>query len=191
MPRNRYLSHPLQFNVMMRRKVIIPLCLLLLSFYLGQAQLIMIDENGEYKYEEVVQAPGMSKGEIQERAKRWLSQYYESVDSVSTDSMGISRLCSKPISWTLIKKRIDIEIFFDVDIKFKDGKYKYAFSNFKEGKMVRGELQGMNLKTYIERFPQAYQIGIEEPVDTEITNAIISLEYFILNGTMEKSEEDW
>jgi hypothetical protein len=176
---------------MMKRKVIIPL-FLLLSFYLSQAQLIMIDgETGEFKYEEVVQEAGMSKGEIQERAKRWLSEYYVSEDSVHVDSAGISRLCSNKIKWILIKKGIDIEVFFDVDIKFKDGKYKYAFSDFREGKMVRGELQSMSLKTYIDRFPQAYHIGIEEPIDSEITKAINSLKYYVTHGAMEKPEEDW
>ena len=77
------------------------------------------------------------------------------------------------------------------NIRFKDGKYKYAFSDFREGKMVRGDLQSMSLKTYIERFPQTYQIGIEEPIDSEITKAINSLKYFVANGAMEKPEEDW
>ena len=59
---------------MIKRKVIIPL-FLLLSFYMSQAQLIMIDgETGEFKYEEVVQAPGLSMSEIRERATRWLSE---------------------------------------------------------------------------------------------------------------------
>ena len=35
-----------------------------------------------------------------------------------------------------------------------------------------------------------YHIGIEEPVDTEITKAIRSTKYFVLNGAMEKPEED-
>jgi hypothetical protein len=176
---------------MMKRKVIIPLCLLL-SFYMGQAQLIMIDgETGEFKYEEVVEAPGISKSQLQERAKRWLSEYYVSEDSVHTDSTGVNRLCSSKIKWTLINKRIDIEVFFDVNIKFKDGRYKYAFSDFREGKMVRGDFQGMALKTYIDRFPEAYQISIEEPIDTELTKATNSLKFYIENGTMEKPEEDW
>ena len=152
----------------------------------------MIDgETGEYKYEEVVEAPGLSAGEIRERAEKWLSTYYVSEDSLHVDSTGVSRLCSQRIQWTLIKKDIVIETFFDVNIRFKNGRYKYDFSNFREGKMVRGDLQSMALKTYINRFPQAYQINIEEPVDTEITNAINSLKYFVSNGHMEVPEEEW
>lgn len=179
------------FQLMRKRKIIIPLCLFL-SFYLGQSQLIMIDgETGEYRYEEVVEAPGLSAGQIRERAEKWLSTYYVSEDSLHLDSTGVSRLCSSKIQWKLIKKNIHIETFFDVNIKAKDGRYKYDFSNFREGKMVRGDLQDMALKTYISRFPEAYQISIEEPVDNEMVNAINSLKYYIANGQMEVSAEDW
>ena len=165
---------------------------LFLSFYLGQAQLIMIDgETGEYKYEEVVEAPGLSKDEIKQRAMKWLSIYYSSEDSVRTDSSGVNRLCSNKIKWVLIRKGIDIEMFFDVNIKTKDGRYKYAFSNFREGKMVLGELQSIPLKTYINRFPQTYQISIEEPVDSEIMKAINSLMLYIETNKIEVSEDDW
>ena len=118
---------------MIKRKVIIPL-FLLFSFYMGKAQLIMIDsETGEFKYEEIVQEAGMSKDQIRERAQRWLNQYFTSEDSIHLDSTGVTRLCSSKIDWTLIKKKISIEVFFDVNIRFKDGKYKYAFSDFREG----------------------------------------------------------
>ena len=64
---------------------------------MGQSQLIMIDgETGEFKYEEVVQSPGhVARSEIQERAKRWLSAYYVSEDSVHVDSAGISKALLK------------------------------------------------------------------------------------------------
>ena len=139
---------------MKKRKIFIPLCLFL-SFYLGQAQLIMIDsETGEYKYEEVVQAPGLSGSQIKARAQSWLDQYYDGFDEVRLDTTGIHRLCAMPIQWTLIKKRIDINVYFDLSVKVKDGRYKYSFSNFKEGKVVTGTLQTMDLQRYIERFPE-------------------------------------
>jgi hypothetical protein len=176
---------------MKKIKIITPLCLFL-SFYLGQAQLIMIDgETGEYKYEEVVEAPGLSSNELKERAQKWLSTYYVSEDSIQSDSLGITKLCSQRLDWTLIRKVISIELFFDVNLKFKEGRYKYAFENFREGKMVRDDLQSITLKTYIERFPQVYQINIEEPVDSEVTKAINSLKFFMANGHMEMAEDDW
>jgi len=176
---------------MKKRKIIVPL-ILFLSFYFGQAQLIMIDsETGEYRYEEVVRSEGISSSEIQSRSKSWLSEYYTAIDSMQTDSSSVNQLNTFRFRWTLIRKAIDVELFFDVSIKAKDNRYKYDFSNFRVGKMAKGDLQSMSLKTYIERFPSDYQILIEEPIDTELTKAIGSLHYYISNNKMETYEDDW
>jgi len=176
---------------MKKRKIIAPL-ILFLSFYIGQAQLIMIDsETGEYRYEEVVRAEGLSSSEIHSRSKSWLSKYYTQIDSMKTDSSSVRQLNTFQFKWTLIRKSIDVELFFDVSIKSKDNRYKYDFSNFRVGKMSKGDLQSMSLKTYIERFPSEYQILIEEPIDTEMTKAIGSLHYYISSNKMETYEDDW
>lgn len=165
---------------------------LIFFFHIAQAQLIMIDsETGEFKYEEVVKVEGISKNQIRERAKKWITEYYKTNDSIGGDSASVHKLSSYKFTWKLIKKEIDIELFFDVTIKTKDNRYKYDFSNFKIGKMTRGQLEAIDLKTYIDRFPHEYQIYIEEPVDTEITNAILSLEFFILNEKLDIEEDDW
>lgn len=176
--------------IMKKRKIIVPL-ILFLSFYFGQAQLIMIDDSGEYRYEEVVRVNGMSSSEIKERATSWLTEYYTQIDSIATDSLGVEQLNSYHFQWKLITKDIDVNLFFNVSIKAKDNRYKYDFSNFKVGKMVKGDLQAIDLKTYIERFPEDYQILVEEPIDTEMTKAIGSLNYFIVNNKMEVYEDDW
>ena len=176
---------------MKKRKIIIPL-ILFLSFYFGQAQLIMIDgETGEYRYEDVVRVEGISSSEIKARAASWLTNYYTQIDSMYTDSMGVKQLNTYHFEWKLISKTITVDLFFDVSIKAKDNRYKYDFGNFKVGKMVKGDLQAIDLKTYIERFPTDYQILVEEPVDTEMTKAINSLNYFIVNNKMEVQEDDW
>lgn len=176
---------------MKKRKITIPL-FFFLSIYLVQAQLIMIDsETGEYKYEEVVQANGLSKDQIKQRAKSWLNQYYTQIDSIVEDSAGINQMNTYKFSWTLIKKSIPVELFFDVSIKAKNDRYKYEFFNFRVGKIVLGDLQAIDLKTYVERFPQTYQIYLEEPIDSEMTRAVESLKYFIVNNQMEKQEEEW
>ena len=176
---------------MKKRKITIPL-FFFLSFSLIQAQLIMIDsETGEYKYEEVVRNDGLSKNQIKERAKKWLNTYYTTIDSISEDSVGINQLNAYKFTWTFIKKEIPIELYFDVVIQCKDNRYKYEFSNFRVGKMVLGDLQAIDLKTYIDRFPERYHLYLEEPIDTEMTRAINSLIYFVANDKMEVEEEEW
>jgi len=177
--------------IMKKRKIIFPL-ILFLSFYVGQAQLIMIDgETGEYSYKEVVRAEGLSSSEIKLRAETWLSNYYTQIDSIVSDSAGVSQLNKFYFTWKFIKKPIDVDLFFDVVIQTKDNRYRYEFKNFRVGKMVKGDLQSIDLKTYIERFPHDYQILIEEPIDTEMTKAIANLKFFISNNEMETYEDDW
>lgn len=176
---------------MNKRKIIIPL-ILFLSFYLGQAQLIMIDaETGEYRYEEVVRAEGMSSSDINARATSWLTNYYTEIESSKSDSSSVKQLNTFHFKWKLITKSIDVDLFFDVSIRSKDSRYKYDFSNFRVGKFVNDDLQAIDLKTYIERFPSDYHILIEEPIDTEITKAIGSLSFYIANNKLEPDEDDW
>lgn len=179
------------FIIMKKRRFLLPLALILF-FYTAQAQLIMIDgETGEYRYEDVVQVKGITKKQILERAKKWLNVYYKTNESIKEDSSSVYQLRSYEFSWKFIKKTIPLELFFDVTIKTKENRYKYDFSNFRIGKETHGNIDAIDLETYINRFPKTYQIYIEEPIDNEISKAILSLEYFILNDEIEKEEDDW
>ncbi len=176
---------------MKNRRFLLPLSFILF-FQFSYAQLIMVDsETGEYSYEEVVQVAGNSQSQILDRANQWLEIYYENQMPIARDSSQVSVKGNKHIHWEFIGKKIDTHLFFDVEIKTKEGKYKYKFSNFEVGKLNLGTLDASSLKTYIDRFPKKYQILLEEPIDTEITNAIESLEYFVNNGKMQKEDDDW
>jgi hypothetical protein len=176
---------------MKKRKIIIPL-ILFLSFYVSSAQLIMIDgETGDFRYEDVARADGITSSEINLRAKDWLGIYYNQIVPVNQDSIGVEQLNTYSFTWRLIKKNIEVELFFDVNIKVKDNRFKYDFHNFRVGKMTLGDLQAISLKTYIDRFPSEYQIYIEEPIDKEMTKAISSLIYYVNNNKIEVDEDDW
>lgn len=165
---------------------------LILFFHTSQAQLIMIDgETGEYKYEDVVTVSGVSQNQLINKASKWLELYYQNNDPIQIDSAQIKKIGFKKLHWKFIKKTIPLDIFIDVSIKVKNGKYKYEFSNFQMGKKVYGEIDATDLNIYIERFPEQYQIYIEEPIDAELTKAIASLEFFIRNGKLENDEDDW
>jgi len=176
----------------MKKEKLLFIIVLILVAQLTQAQLIMIDsETGEYNYGDIVMTGGASQQQIQVRAKEWLELYYPENDSIKVLDTSLYKSGTSSFTWRLIQKDIPVTIFYDIEIKTKDNKYKYAFSNFREGKMNGGEIDAKSLKVYIERFPTRYQIYIEEPIDTEITQAISSLEYYILNGTVENMDDDW
>ncbi|MEN8124085.1 MAG: DUF4468 domain-containing protein [Bacteroidota bacterium] len=173
-------------------KKIILSSILFLFFYISSAQLIMVDgETGEYKYEEVIKVEGVSKQQIVERAEKWTNLYYKD-SKITIDSAGtLRKLANYNFSWIFISKNISLQLFYDVEIKTKDNRYKYTFSNLKIGKIVLGELDAVELKNYIKRFPTKYQINIEEPIDAELTKAALSLENYITTQEFEKVDDDW
>ncbi len=176
---------------MKKNRFLFSLSLILFSLF-TQAQLIMIDsETGEYNYEEVIDVTGITKQEVLNRAKTWLNIYYKTNDSINDNGSDVHKTASNDFVFKLIQKDISMKIFFDIEIKTKDNKYKYEFSNFEVGKKVRDEIDAMSLSVYINRFPEKYQILIEEPIDSEIMNAIFSLKYYVQNGVIENIEDDW
>lgn len=176
---------------MRKRRFLIILSLILFS-NLSQAQLIMIDsETGEYRYEEVVAAEGVSKEQIKERVNKWINLYYKSIHTISVDSTSVNSKTSFNFTWKFIQKNIPLELFFDITIKAKENRYKYDFYNLEIGKTTNGNIDSSPLLKYIERFPKKYQIFIEEPIDTELSKAISSLKYFVIHEKLEAKEDDW
>ncbi|MGB5384375.1 MAG: DUF4468 domain-containing protein [Lutimonas sp.] len=157
-----------------------------------QAQLIKIDsETGEFKYEEVIQADGQTKDKLLEKSETWISQYYK--DALIKNDTAFSANATVPFSftWKFISKPIPVTLIYDVEIKVKDNRYKYAFTNLRIGKVYKDEIDAISLKTYMERFPQKYLLALEEPIDAELTKAITSLENYIITGKMNQTEEEW
>lgn len=152
----------------------------------------MIDsETGEYAYEDIVEVPGVSKQQLTERAGKWIELYYkDKVIDHSTDK-GIKKTVIYDLKWKFISKYIKVQVIFDLEIRTKDSKYKYRFSNFRVGKLISGEFDGISLHRYIHRFPVKYQILIEEPIDSEMTSAIESLEKYMRTEKYIEEEDNW
>ncbi len=180
------------FTITMKlKRLILPLAIILISF-VSHAQLIMIDgETGDYKYEDVISVEGISKAQILERSNQWINEYYDTNTPVEIDSMGFTTTVKYEFKWKFIQKYIPIELFYEVSVKAKDNRYKYTISNLQIGKTVNGNVDAYPLKIYIERFPTKYQINIEEPIDTEITKALESLNHFVLNDKLKDDKDDW
>lgn len=176
----------------MELKKIILLSIFFLFFYVSQAQLIMIDgETGEYQYEEVVQVEGVSKQELLKRIEKWTNLYYKDSKFIVDSSYSLIKLGLHDFSWKFISKSISLQLIYDIEIKTKDNRYRYTFSNLRIGKIVMGSIDAVELKNYIERFPIKYQINIEEPIDTELTKAALSLENYVKTQKFEKVDDDW
>ncbi len=178
----------------MELKKIILSSILFLFFYISHAQLIMIDsETGEYKYEEVIKVEGATKQQLIERAEDWTNLYYKEESRITVDTTNsLKKLGLHNFSWKFMDtKNISLKLIYDIEIKTKDNRYKYIFSNLRIGRIVLNEVDAVELKNYIDRFPTKYQINIEEPIDTELTKAALSLENYMKTQQFEKVDDDW
>ncbi len=178
----------------MELKKIILSSILFLFFYISHAQLIMIDsETGEYKYEEVIKVEGATKQQLIERAEDWTNLYYKEESRITVDTTNsLKKLGLHNFSWKFMDtKNISLKLIYDIEIKTKDTRYKYIFSNLRIGRIVLNEVDAVELKNYIDRFPTKYQINIEEPIDTELTKAALSLENYMKTQQFEKVDDDW
>jgi cytochrome c biogenesis protein ResB len=94
------------------------------------------NEKKAFIIEEVVAADGVSKAELYKRANDWITEYYTS---------GQKKIYERDPDQNFLKLKNRISVYrqekkervndglieYHIDIYFKDGKYKYTFSNFR------------------------------------------------------------
>ncbi|MDZ7614982.1 MAG: DUF4468 domain-containing protein [Flavobacteriaceae bacterium] len=176
---------------MVSKRLIVSLIFIFVSS-ISFAQLVKIDsETGEHKYDEVVQAEGLASAQLVNRAKKWADTYYAGTDS-NLDSVGsVKRVCTYKFSWKLGSKTIPTALIYDLDIKVKDNRYRYIFSNFRVGSSAQGDIQAITLAKYISRFQERYHMGIEEPIDTHISKSIASMDNYMKTEKIVVEDDNW
>jgi hypothetical protein len=176
---------------MVSKRLIVSLIFIFVSTF-SRAQLVKIDsETGEHKYDEVVPAEGLASAQLINRVKKWMDAYYPDTDSRLDSTTAVKRVCTFKFTWIMGSKAIPTTLIYDLDIKVKDNRYRYIYSNFRIGSNVMGEVQAISLAKYISRFPERYHMGIEEPIDTHITKSIGSLDNFIKTEKMVIEDDNW
>jgi hypothetical protein len=93
-------------------------------------------EKKAFIIEEVVTLDGVSKAEIYKRANDWITEYFTSGQKKIYErdaDQNFIKLKNRLAVWRQDKKeRVnDGVIEYHIDLNFKDGKYKYTFSNFR------------------------------------------------------------
>lgn len=110
------------------------LLLILLLFPLGlMAQTLPVDpETKLITFAGVIDAPGKTRKELHDKAKLWIAENYRDASAVTqfdSDSLIIIKGV-KPVTSTFRTASNTTNLRFTHKIYFKDGKYKYSFSEF-------------------------------------------------------------
>jgi len=89
---------------------------------------------GRLDYTEAVPVEGVSKADLFTRAKVWLAGSFKSAkDVVQTEDKDAGIMVGKgysTISLTMGRVTVPAKLFYTLKMNFKDGKYKYEFSDF-------------------------------------------------------------
>lgn len=110
------------------------LILILLLLPLGlMAQGLPFDpETKLITYAGIIEAPGKTQKELHDKAKLWIAENYRDASAVTqfdSDSLIIVKGI-KPITSRFRTASTTINLRFTQKLYFKDGKYKYSFSEF-------------------------------------------------------------
>lgn len=151
---------------------------------------------GVLKYEEVVNAPGLSSETLFNNAKLWFLDTFKSSKDVITfqDSQlgiisgnGLFKIYS-----TFMNRTIDRTVFFTVRIEVKENRFKYVISDLKVGSLIT------------DSYPVQYQIHPDylfkkngKPVQHEWLFAwdyekeMIGIEQSIKKHLLKAQKQDW
>lgn len=108
------------------------LILLLLPLGLMAQELPVDPETKLITYSGIVDAPGKTRKELHDKARLWIAENYRDASAVTqfdSDSLIIIKGI-KPVTSTYRTASNTINLRFTQKIYFKDGKYKYSFSEF-------------------------------------------------------------
>ncbi|MFD2961393.1 MULTISPECIES: DUF4468 domain-containing protein [Olivibacter] len=127
---------------------------ILLLPLISKSQVLPLDEKtGKISYSEIVQQTA-TKDELYSRAKIWLARTFNSAQDVvqSEDKEGGHIVAKGITTYTFISKYkkiatpVDIQMHFTLFLDFKDGRYRYNFTDMH----TESRLQGREIKAAAE-----------------------------------------
>jgi hypothetical protein len=143
----------------------------LFTFLPTQQILFPVDDYGKYRFQEVVEVPGMNKEKLFENGQAFIKKikvmdskkkYFMSDDSTFTLS---NKGSFYVYQYGSVNKAIDGAVEYDITVEIKDDKYRYTITNFifneykrnRYGKFepvsgksmpLEAEVSGMNKKSW-------------------------------------------
>lgn len=149
------------------------------------------DEDGKFRYEEVVAVEGVDRDELYNRALAWAKENFVNVESkVEETSAGkVLHFDTQMRLWEDKKGRkvLDKLVEYEYDILFKDNRYKYEVSDFRINKGFPFPVEEwLDSEQYDEEVTSRRLNQIHE----EVSGHIESMKGYIADPTEEK-EEEW
>ncbi|MFN8416941.1 MAG: DUF4468 domain-containing protein [Cytophagaceae bacterium] len=177
-------------------KHVVSLGLLLIGSISIQAQSSFpIDsETQKIAWVETVTIDSLTKQQLYERAKRWMTIYYKSTtfDTDSKESFTVTKTGDFTIALTYdFKYKSQNNISYTITINQKDGKYRYKITDVKFYNVASGPKTQLPLEAAYAKMTTQNKNETTSQVLKEMNAVIADLKNFMLKGDVPTTEEDW
>ncbi|MCU0416378.1 MAG: DUF4468 domain-containing protein [Cytophagaceae bacterium] len=163
--------------------------------FISDAQTLPIDaETQRITWVETVSQDSLTKDQLYDRAKRWLTIYYKNTtfDMDSKAIYTITKTGTFNIALTYdFKYKSQNTITYSISISFKDGRYRYKITDVRFYPVSSGAKAQLNLETAYSKMTTQNKNETNVQVNKEINTVIADLKAYMLKGEAPTTEEDW
>jgi hypothetical protein len=174
-------------------KIIISIFLFLMSSLCLSAQTLPTDpETKKITYQETVNMDSLTKVQLYERCKHWMTNYYKSTKFDLDDKINkITTSGSFLITLTYdFKYKSENNVSYTIAFNLKEGKYRYTITDFRFYKVTAGPKTILPAETAYAKMTTVNKKEFVTQVTAEINKLIEDMKVAIKSGKM-KDQDDW
>jgi hypothetical protein len=160
----------------------------------AQSSLPIDSETQKITWTETVTIDSLTKDQLYERAKKWMTIYYKSTtfDTDSKESFTLTKTGDFTIALTYdFKYKSQNNISYTITINQKDGKYRYKITDLKFYNISSGAKTQLPLEAAYAKMTTQNKTETTSQVLKEMNAVISDLKNFMLKGSVPTTEEDW
>lgn len=154
----------------------------------AQTQPTFLDEllplvDRKVSYTAVIDMPGTKKEDLQSRFRKWVATTYPNAkDLIQLDDKENGEMVcqvSYEKGWVFMMEVSTITIRYAIKMSFKDGKYRYAFTDYQLGEYLHGRQYEWPIERYAGNSKgnrrRLFKTEIDEPTQAKIKSMIAAL----------------
>jgi hypothetical protein len=174
-------------------KKIIPVFIFLVTSLSVFAQTLPTDpETKKITYQETLAMDSLSKAQLYERCKNWMTNYYKSTKFDADDKISkvaMSGYFIVTLSYDF-KYKSDYNVSYTITFNLKEGKYRYTITDFAVYKVASGPKTIQPAEAAHAKMATANKKEFVTQVTAEINKIIEDMKVAIKSGKM-KDQDDW
>ena len=174
-------------------KKIISLLALLISSLSMSAQTLPTDpQTKKITYQETVNMDSLTKAQLYERCKNWMTNYYKSMkfdydDKINKITMSGYFIVTLTYDF---KYKSEYNVSYNIAFNLKEGKYRYTITDFAVYKVATGPKTIQPAETAYAKMTTANKKEFVTQVTAEVNKLIEDMKIAIKSGKM-KDQDDW